>query len=260
MLGLGNLVWAIEKSGFSEWTSRKKVHWSMNSDKLEREGKKAMALTFDDGPNEETEKLLDILIQENVKGTFFLVGSLIPGNEHIVKRIIDEGHDIGVHEWSQEGAKPNTGLKEYGKRFVGPRHDLGDVRDTSELIEKVSGRKPTLGRVAGVHGTIDSRREFETMNLKVIHGNPYDVAFMPPSPKFNSDILLKKALSSNGQGRIRIFHIGTLTDSGLPMDRSDIDKSRGETYPPDATLGMIQQYISESKKQGFEFVKVDEYT
>lgn len=263
MLGLAGLIekieWAVERSAAPEWVLGRDVHWRLNGEKmkaLEKEGRKAMALTFDDGPNEETEKLLDILKEQNIKATFFLVGSLISGREQTVKRIVDEGHDIGVHEWSQEGAKPSAGMKEYSKRFVGPREDLGDVKKTTELIEKVSGKKPTIGRVAGVHGTTDSLREFQAMDLELIHGNPYDIVAIPPSTKLRADKLLKKALGSNGHGRIRIFHIGTMTDKGLALTREEIDSDKGEVYPPDQTLGMIKEYIESSRKQGYEFVQV----
>lgn len=263
MIGLAGLIekieWAFERSGAKEWVVGRNVHWKLDSEKMkqmEKEGKKVMALTFDDGPNEETEKLLDILKEQNAKATFFLVGSLIPGREDTVKRIVAEGHDIGVHEWAQEGAKPSAGLKEYSKRFVGPREDLGDVKKTTELIEQVSGVKPTIGRIAGVHGTTDSLREFQAMNLEIVHANPYDVVAIPPSTGLKAESLLKKALSSNGHGRIRLFHIGTMTDKGKPLLRSEIDFEKGEVYPPEETLKMIQEFIEKSKVQGYEFVKV----
>jgi peptidoglycan/xylan/chitin deacetylase (PgdA/CDA1 family) len=262
-LGLSNLQekinWAIEKSAAPEWVAGKNIHWGLDKSKLEREGKKAMALTFDDGPNEETEKLLDILKEKNAKATFFIVGSRIAGRENIVKRIIDEGHDIGVHEWGQEGARPGDGLKEYSKRFVGPRKDLGDVKRTAELIESVTGVRPTIGRIAGVHGTVDSLREFQATGLEVIHGNPYDVVAIPPRKDLPAGNLLKKALSSNGQGRIRIFHIGVMKDGGDSMGKDEVDVDKGEVYPPEETLKMMPQFIDESRKQGYEFVKVKEY-
>ena len=60
-----------------------------------------MALTFDDGPNEDyTEKLLDGLKERNVRATFFLMGQNIEGNEEIVKRMKAEGHLIGNHSYS----------------------------------------------------------------------------------------------------------------------------------------------------------------
>ena len=57
-----------------------------------------VALTFDDGPNEEyTSRLLDGLRERGVKATFFLIGECVTGREALVRRIDEEGHLIGVH-------------------------------------------------------------------------------------------------------------------------------------------------------------------
>ncbi|MBQ8998206.1 MAG: polysaccharide deacetylase, partial [Clostridium sp.] len=57
--------------------------------------------TFDDGPTPKiTEEILDVLKQEDVKATFFIVGKEIKGREAILKRIYEEGHGIGLHTYS----------------------------------------------------------------------------------------------------------------------------------------------------------------
>lgn len=56
------------------------------------------ALTIDDGPHAVlTPMILDTLAEHDVHATFFLLGERIPGNEAIVQRIIDEGHELGNH-------------------------------------------------------------------------------------------------------------------------------------------------------------------
>ena len=60
-----------------------------------------VALTFDDGPDPyNTPKLLEILMEKNVKATFFLVGHMITKYPHIVKMIHDDGHHIANHTWA----------------------------------------------------------------------------------------------------------------------------------------------------------------
>lgn len=90
-----------------------------------------VALTFDDGPGQSTEKLLDGLKERNVKATFFLVGENIEGNEDIVKRMYDEGHLIGNHTFShvQLTAVPEA-------------QALDEVNDTNAAIEAVTGVRP----------------------------------------------------------------------------------------------------------------------
>lgn len=65
------------------------------------EQKKYVALTFDDGPNNTTTPyLLDILKDNNVKATFFMLGQNVEQNEAVVKRVFDEGHEIASHSYS----------------------------------------------------------------------------------------------------------------------------------------------------------------
>lgn len=65
------------------------------------EAEKIVYLTFDDGPTPGvTEKILDVLKQYDVKGTFFVVGKEIPKREEILKRMHNEGHGIGLHTYS----------------------------------------------------------------------------------------------------------------------------------------------------------------
>ena len=62
------------------------------------EGQKLIALTFDDGPRRSTTtRLLDGLAERGVKATFFLIGAQIEHNEDVVRRMDEEGHQIGIH-------------------------------------------------------------------------------------------------------------------------------------------------------------------
>jgi peptidoglycan/xylan/chitin deacetylase (PgdA/CDA1 family) len=57
-----------------------------------------LALTIDDGPDPLTTPLiLNLLLDHNARATFFLLSDRIPGNEALVQRIVDEGHEIGNH-------------------------------------------------------------------------------------------------------------------------------------------------------------------
>ncbi|KAF5524489.1 Chitin deacetylase [Colletotrichum aenigma] len=63
------------------------------------------ALTFDDGPFKYTDHVLDLLAEAQVKATFFVTGSLLGDirndeNRARIKRMLDEGHQVGHHTWS----------------------------------------------------------------------------------------------------------------------------------------------------------------
>lgn len=61
---------------------------------------KQVYLTFDDGPSRETEKILDILKEKDVKATFFVIGRDDQFSKKIYKRIVEEGHTLGMHSYS----------------------------------------------------------------------------------------------------------------------------------------------------------------
>ena len=61
---------------------------------------KLLALTFDDGPSQYTERLLDGLARLNAKATFFLVGRMIERRPDIPARMVAEGHEIANHSYS----------------------------------------------------------------------------------------------------------------------------------------------------------------
>lgn len=75
-------------------------------------GDKVIALTFDDGPwDSSTQAILDILKENDAKATFFTVGQKISGHEDLVKRAVDEGHEIGTHTWDHaEGSGQGVSL------------------------------------------------------------------------------------------------------------------------------------------------------
>ena len=60
-------------------------------------GRRAVALTFDDGPGPQTARVLDVLHRYRAPSTFFVLGSQVRGHEHLLQRELREGHAIGNH-------------------------------------------------------------------------------------------------------------------------------------------------------------------
>lgn len=74
---------------------------------------KLIALTFDDGPSSvNTPVLLDGLAQRGVHATFFLVGSMAADNHDLVRRMVAEGHQIGLHTYDHSSSQGLVGLSE----------------------------------------------------------------------------------------------------------------------------------------------------
>lgn len=59
-------------------------------------------LTFDDGPSSNTGRILDILAEYDVKATFFVIGREEEEYQALYKRIVDEGHTLGMHSYSHK--------------------------------------------------------------------------------------------------------------------------------------------------------------
>ena len=95
-----------------------------------------IALTFDDGPDPQwTPAILDILKKENVPATFFIIGKNGQSYPEIVRRIVNEGHELGNHTFSH----PNLG------ELPRPLVDL-ELNATQRLIESLTGRSTVLFR------------------------------------------------------------------------------------------------------------------
>jgi len=98
--------------------------------------KDAVTITFDDGPDPEwTPALLDILKAEGVQATFFLIGANMERHPDLVRRIVQEGHMIGVHTFTH----PN--LAEVSEE----RASL-ELNATQRLIESITGQSTILFR------------------------------------------------------------------------------------------------------------------
>ena len=105
---------------------------------------KRVFLTFDDGPSKNvTVPILDILKQENVKASFFVLGSRVELYPDIVKREYDEGHFIASHGYShiysQLYASPQSVLDEYNKSLIAIRNAIGEQEYNPHLFRFPGG-------------------------------------------------------------------------------------------------------------------------
>jgi peptidoglycan/xylan/chitin deacetylase (PgdA/CDA1 family) len=89
-----------------------------------------LALTFDDGPNPAcTPRLIDVLAQYGVKGTFFLIGSFAEQEPALTKQIVQAGHLIGNHSWNH----PNLSLSSAARI-------RDELQRTQETLEQLIGK------------------------------------------------------------------------------------------------------------------------
>lgn len=127
---------------------------------------KTAYLTFDDGPSGNTDIILQTLQEENVKATFFVVGTDDAGNLARMRRIVQEGHTIGMHSYSHS----------YKKIYASVEAFLKDMYQVFNLIKDTTGVTPTCFRFPG--GSINSfnKAVYKDIKAEMIRRGfvPYD--------------------------------------------------------------------------------------
>ena len=101
---------------------------------------KTIYLTFDDGPSERTDEILDILKQEGIKATFFVLHYKDTAASHArMKRIVAEGHTLGFHSYTHKYEVIYASVEAY----------LEDAYKIFNEIKEATGVTPTVFRCPG---------------------------------------------------------------------------------------------------------------
>ena len=102
-------------------------------------------LTFDDGPGDYTNALLDVLNKYEIKATFFVTGR---GDDVAIKREFDEGHMVALHTWSHNYAYVYSSIDNY----------FADLNQIAERVRNITGKEAKLIRFPGGSSNLVSRR------------------------------------------------------------------------------------------------------
>ena len=101
---------------------------------------KTMYLTFDDGPSgENTGAILDTLKEMNVKATFFVIGENVKKHPEVAKRIVAEGHTIGIHCYNHD----------YNELYGSVDGFLADFQAAYDIVYEVTGAEVEIFRFPG---------------------------------------------------------------------------------------------------------------
>ncbi|WP_051525099.1 polysaccharide deacetylase family protein [Exiguobacterium artemiae] len=189
-----------------------------------------VALTFDDGPNPlYTPMLLDILKKYNVKATFFVLGYKAQLYPDIIKKIHDEGHQIGIHN---EAHLPNWSMR--------PKTVQKGVERTSQLIYSLIGERATVYRPPwGMLNAYDLLKKTPyTIVLWSLMAEDWRIA--GGIPKIVSHLLKSKG------GDIILLH--------------DCGKTFGaQEMAPMNTIQALDIVLPELQDRGLQFVKLDKW-
>ncbi len=184
-------------------------------------GEKVVALTFDDGPDEATGQVLEILKQYRVKATFFMVGTSLQRYPEMARQVAAAGHAIGNHTWDHPLQDVSLADAAY------------EIDGMEKLIYDTTGVKtglfrPPVGQSNGGLAAYAQQRQYGIALWSVDSEDSY----------VSAPILIDNVLKNVQPGRIVQLH-----DGG--GDRA-------------ATVQALPQIISALKQQGYQFVTVPE--
>ncbi|MEN8225159.1 MAG: polysaccharide deacetylase family protein [Bacteroidota bacterium] len=185
-------------------------------------GQKSISITFDDGPDPLiTPRVLDLLEEYELKATFFLIGKNIPGNEHLVKRMLDEGHIIGNHSYSHSNY--------FG--FLRSEKVIKDLKKNELLIETICKKKTNLFRPPFGVTNPNIAKAVRSLDYTAIGWNIRSLDGI----KKNSAKTTKRVMKRLKPGGIILFH----------------DNHAG-------IFTILEQLIEKTQKEGYSIVSLDE--
>lgn len=205
---------------------------SGGKDKTPR-AEKIAYLTFDDGPSKLTPKILDVLKSKKVNATFFVIGKDDSQSNEMLRRMVREGHTIGVHSWSHK----------YKVIYSSESGFLNDFNMLRNHIYKITGVKPDISRFpGGFNNTVCLKygghimpklyRDVTAMGVKPFDWNvaAHDACKTPPS----KELILQNILSGceKQTNAIILLHDTNLTTTSLQALPEIIDSlsARGYTF------------------------------
>lgn len=208
----------------------------MISEQNSYNGKKVY-LTFDDGPSTYTGELLDVLARNNVKATFFVVYNSDPAVEQYYKRIVDEGHAIGMHSYSHV----------YDTVYASEESFEQDVDSIHDYIYQKTGVDSHLYRFPGGSSNQVSKVDIQELmeylynegityyDWNSLSGDAVDASLTPD--ELNENIL--GYVRANAGDSIVLMH--------------DLQNNH-------ATIESLQSLIDTLKNEGYELCAIEEGT
>ena len=189
---------------------------------------KLLALTFDDGPDEDfTPQILDILKKYNVKATFYVIGEKVQYNKKIIKREFEEGHEIGNHTYTHINVSKN-GYNRINK----------EIGDTQSAVKSVIGVYPKTFRPPYRAISKDMCEIVKQKNMSIVLWSYVDAKDWQ-SPGVSS--IVRSIESGIQNGCIILLH--------------DYNKLRS---PKSQTIEALDIIIPDLLEKGYKFVTVSE--
>jgi peptidoglycan/xylan/chitin deacetylase (PgdA/CDA1 family) len=192
-------------------------------------GRTDYGLTFDDGPDPHyTPLLLDLLKRYGAKATFFVVGAHAEAHPEIIKRMHDEGHLIGIHNYVH---KTNWLMR--------PATVRKQIQRTDDIIFKITGERSTYYRPPwGIVNLFDfsKRRQVQIVLWSAMFGDWKE--------KLGAERLTEKLISKLGPGEVMLLH-----DCGTTLG--------ADPHAPEHMLIALERMLQEADRRGLRSIRID---
>jgi peptidoglycan/xylan/chitin deacetylase (PgdA/CDA1 family) len=189
-----------------------------------------VALTFDDGPSQiYTPQVLEILKENNIHATFFLIGKNVEKYPEIVKRIAAEGHTIGNHTYTHPTILP----------LISNQQLIQEIKKTENLIYAFTGKKTDLFRPPHGWRTPWMVNECEKLGYDLVNWTVDPKDWRHPS----SNVIVKSVIHKTGNGAIVLLHDGL-----------ELKNDPGQ----ENTLVALSQLIAYYRARNYTFVTIDQ--
>ena len=187
---------------------------------------KVIYLTFDAGyENGNIEKILDILKEENVKATFFILDNLIYSNRSLVERMINEGHLIGNHTCKHRDMSKVADIEIFRRELC----SLEELFKENFGVEMSKFYRPPEGRLS-----LDNLMWAEKLGYKTVMWS-FAYADWDNNNQMSAGKALGKILPNLHNGEVMLLHPTSSTN-----------------------VKIMKKLITELKNQGFKFGRIDE--
>lgn len=190
--------------------------------------RRAVALTFDDGPDPVvTPRVLDALASLGVRATFFLIGERAERHPDLVRRIVAEGHLVANHSWD------HAALPLRASSTI-----VADLTRTQDAIERACGVRPSWFRPP--YGLRDPRvlEAARELGLRTSLWSVSPRDWQDPGP----EAVVERTLSAIEPGDIVLLHDGSAERAGGHPD----------------TAVALPRLIGELRERGYEAIRLDE--
>jgi peptidoglycan/xylan/chitin deacetylase (PgdA/CDA1 family) len=191
---------------------------------------RGIALTFDDGPDSEyTPQLLDLLKKHQIKATFFVLGSKAEQHPDLIRRMHEEGHLVGIHNYVH-----------WSNALMTPKRVRLQLDYSVNVIEKIIGERPKYYRPPW--GVI----------------NIFDFLLMKRFRMILWSIIVGDWRSRGGKRKIKKRLLSKLKDGAIIVLHDSGQTFGADRDAPTYMLEALHEFISEALVKGHTFLRVDE--